>query len=129
MNMDMLIADFFEVLGCNMPALLMLVVGMVVTFANRQRHPKAARWAMLGFGWLFCTDIAAIAWQRVGILILFPNVLPDDPEEVLSMAALSCCEGLGYVFFLLALMAAFTPHRARGAYDEFDDIDIRRPGY
>jgi hypothetical protein len=127
MNIDMLLADFFEVLGCNMPALIMLVVGMGVTYSNWQRHPAAARWAMLGFGWLFCTDIAAIAWHRIGLLLIFPNVLPNDPEEVLSMTVLSCCEGLGYLFLLLALNAVRTPHRPRSAYDEHDDIDISRP--
>jgi hypothetical protein len=127
MNIDMLLADFFEVLGCSMPALIMLVVGMGVTYSNRQRHPAAARWAMFGFAWLFGTDIVAIAWQRVGILVFFPNVLPNDPEEVLSMTVLSCSEGLGYLFLLLALNAARTPHRPRSAYDEFDDVDISRP--
>jgi hypothetical protein len=129
MNMDMLIADSLEVLGCNMPALIMLIVGISVTFANRQRNPKAARWAMLGFGWLFCTDIAAIAWMRFGIFFFFPGIIADDPEQVISMVVLSCCEGLGYFFFLFALNAAFSSHRPRGPYDEFDDIDIRRPGF
>ncbi len=127
--MDLLIADLFELLGCDMPALIMLMIGMIVTYANRHRHPKAARWALLGFAWHFGTDIAAIAWMRFGIFIVFPGVMHDDPEEVFSMVALSCSEGLGYLFFLLALNAAFTPHRPRGAYDEFDDIDIRRPGF
>jgi hypothetical protein len=129
MNMDLLIADFFEVLGCNMPALLMLVVAMGVIFGNRQRHPVAARWAMLGFGWLLCTDIVGLAWLHFGIFMAFPGVALDDPEEVLSLAACSCCEGLGYLFLLLALKAAFTPYRPRPTYDEFDDIDIRRSGY
>ena len=125
MNMDMLIANFFEVLGCDMPALVMLVVGMGVIYANWQRHPKAACWAILGFGWLLCTDVVGIAWLQFGIHVVFPG----DPEEVLSLATFSCCEALGYLFFLLALTAAFTPHRPRGTYDEIDDIDIRRPGY
>ncbi len=125
--MDFLLADFLEALGCNLPALIMLVVGMAVTYSNWQRHPAAARWAMLGFAWLFCNDIAAIAWMRIGIQIVFPNIMPNDPEEVLSMTVLSCGEGVGYFFLLLALNAARTPHRPRSAYDEFDDVDISRP--
>src|SRR5215470_16666003 len=101
--------DFLEVLGCNMPALIMLVIGMGVTWMNWQRHPRVARWAMLAFVWLLFTDLAAIFWMRVGILLFFPNIGPRDPEEVFSMSILSSFEALGYVFFLLALNAARKP--------------------
>jgi hypothetical protein len=127
MNIEFLLADFFEGLGCNLPALIMLVVGMAVTYSNWQRHPAAARWAMLGFGWLFVTEIASIAWQRIGIELVFPNFIPNDPEEILTLTVVSCCKGLGYLFFLLALNAARTPYRPRSAYDEIGDDDIARP--
>jgi hypothetical protein len=118
--------DYLTTLGCNMPALIMLIVGMCVTWINRHRHPPAARWAMLAFVWLFLTDFVAITWMRVGILLAFPNLGPNDFELVLSMAVLSCCEATGYIFFLLALTALRKPHRPRTPYDEFDDIDISR---
>ncbi|HZZ77956.1 MAG TPA: hypothetical protein VFE62_05540 [Gemmataceae bacterium] len=121
-----LLEDLIEVLGCNMPALIMLIVGMSVTWTNWNRHPPAARWAMLAFIWLFCTDVGSILWMRMGIVVVFPNIAPHGPEEVLSMAILSCCEATGYIFFLLALNAVRKPHRPRTDYDELDDIDIRR---
>jgi hypothetical protein len=126
-NNDFLLADFFEGLGCNLPALIMLVVGMAVTYSNWQRHPAAARWAMLGFAWLLVIEIASTAWQRFGMEFVFPNLLPNDPEEVLSTTVLSCCRALGYFCFLLAVNAARAPQRPRSAYDESDDIDIARP--
>lgn len=131
MNLDILISDCFESLGCNMPALIMLVIGLAATYANRQRHPRAARWAMLAFAWFIGTDLIAIVWQRAGILLFFPNIMPNDPEELLSMLVLSTFEGLGYLFVLLALNAARMPHRPRTVYDEFsdDEIDIKRPGF
>jgi hypothetical protein len=121
-----LLDDYLTALGCNMPALIMLIVGMCVTWIKRQRHPPAARWAMLAFVWLFVTDVTAITWMRVGLQQVFPNILPNDPVEILSMVVLSCCEATGYIFFLLALTALRKPHRPRTPYDEFDDVDIRK---
>ncbi len=129
MNIDFLLADFFEGLGCNMPGLIMLVVGMGVTYSNWQRHPAVARWALLGFVWLFVTEIGSIAWQRVGMELFFPNFLPNDPEEILTVLVLSFAKGIGYFFFLLAVNAARGPQRPRSAYDESDDVDISRPRY
>jgi hypothetical protein len=127
--LELLIEDCLQVIACNGPALLMLIIAMIVTYSNWQRHPAAARWAFTGFAWLFAVDVIAIVWHRVGIILVFPNVVgPNDPEEIGSMVVLSCGEALGYVFFLLALNAARTPYRPRSTYDEHDDdIDITRP--
>jgi hypothetical protein len=113
---------FLQNLGYNLPAMIVMVVGMVWTRATWQRHPPAARWAMTAFVWMFITYVLAIIWQSFGIMFLAQNNLPLD-EQTPYLTALSCCEALGYVFFLLALNAARYPYRPPHFYDQFTEDD------
>lgn len=117
-------AFFLLTLGYNLPAMIALVVGMTWTRATWQRHPPAARWAVTAFVWMFITDVAAITWYSFGSIFLEQNNLP--PDQIPYLTALSCCEALGYVFFMLALNAARYPYRPSEYYEDLGD-DNERP--
>jgi hypothetical protein len=118
---------FLQHLGYNLPAMIVMVVGMVWTHTTWQRHPPAARWAITAFVWLFITYVLAIIWYSFGSMFLAQNNLPPDQTPYLT--ALSCCEALAYVFFMLALNAARYPYRPPHYYDQFteDDDPARTP--
>jgi hypothetical protein len=122
MNLDdPLQLEFF----INLPALITLIVGIVLTSANRHRHPAAARWVLLGFGWLFSTYVLSILWRN----IVMPHLFRHDIDlEIFSLVGLSICESLAYVFFLVAFFVALTPYPPRHFYEDdlLDDIP-RRP--
>ena len=118
MNFDALIPVFFKTLVYNLPAMLAMIVGMVWVNMSWQRHPPAARWAMLAFAWMFITYILAICWHSFGILFLLRNNLPLE-EQTPYLMALSCFEALSYLFFILALNAARYPYRPPQYYDHF----------
>jgi hypothetical protein len=122
----MIFEDFVLELFVNLPALLTLAGCMIFTLASRHRHPPAARWALLGFGWLFITDITAILWRTVGIGLVLPNLPPLDLEEVLSLIVLSIFESAAYLFLAIALFVARTPYRPRHYYDYDDAADDQR---
>ncbi|MBI1832350.1 MAG: hypothetical protein HYR84_12980 [Planctomycetes bacterium] len=127
MNLDALIVNFFRNVGINVPALAMLVIGIVVTQANRHRHPDAARWALAGFILRLCTDLVGICWHSVGFFLLIPNIPWLGDHELELLFVLSCLEALAYLFFLIALNAIRTPYRTPQYYDDFDD-DKPPPG-
>lgn len=120
MNVDIFEQVFLELLGINLPALIVLVLAMVVTLSQWRRHPPAARWAMLGFAWMFCIYLLAILWHSFlsHMVLGLPRAFEDEAPYLMG---LSCCEGLGYLFLLLALNAARTPYRPRLYLDDFDD--------
>jgi hypothetical protein len=121
MNFD---PGFFKNVGTNLPAMIVMIIAMGWTHATWHRHPRAARWAMLALVWMFITYLLAICWYSFGILFLLHNNLPLDDQTPYLMA-LSCCEGLGYVFFMLALNAARYPYRPPQYYDQFTEDDDR----
>lgn len=116
---DNLLFDFLETLGYNMPTLITLTVGIVLTLANWQRHPSAARWALVGFSWLFIVGIVSIAWRTIGVVMVFPDNPPINSEEALSYVVLSGCEAFGYICFMVALSVVRKPHRPRHFFDDF----------
>jgi hypothetical protein len=87
---------------------------------NWRRHPRAARWAVLGFGWMFTSAVFSLAWRTMFVIEFFPNNPPLDPLEFLSYLLFSLSEGLAFIFLLIAFIVALTPHRLRGYYDEDD---------
>ena len=105
MNLDVILEVFFELLGINLPAMIALIIGMVVTLAHWRRHPPAARWAMLGFVWMFVTYLLAIAWHSYLVHVVVPGPRQFEDEAPYLMG-LSCLEALGFGFFMLALNAA-----------------------
>lgn len=125
-NMDFFVSYFLELLGRNLPALIVLVICASVTLSQWQRHPPSARWAFIAFVWFVVTDLLAIAWYAIGAPLLLADRPDPRLEEAFYSLVLSCCEGLGYVFFLFALNAARTPYRPPSFYDDFID-DTRMP--
>ena len=122
MNFDALTPIFLKTLGFNLPAMIAMIVGMVWTYATWQRHPPAARWATIAFVWMFITYVLAICWQTFGPMFLLQNNLPIA-EQTPYLLALSCCEALGYFFFMVALNAARYPYRPPQFYEHFSAED------
>ena len=122
MNVDFLLQDFLETVGYNLPALLAMVAGMVATVASWQRHPLAARWAFLGFAWLFVVGLVSIAWRTIGVVLVFPHA-PGSWEEITSYVFLSILESLAYISFIVAFNVARQPYRRLSHYDEFSEDD------
>ncbi|MBI3823685.1 MAG: hypothetical protein HY289_13530 [Planctomycetes bacterium] len=122
MGADELLHSLLRNLGYNLPALIALIVGMVVTQAAWHRHPPAARWAMLAFVWMFISYLLAICWYSFGILLILDLDIVDQGPILM---VLSCCEALGYIFFIIALNTARTPYRQPSVYDQFRDDDPR----
>ncbi|MBI2808539.1 MAG: hypothetical protein HYX68_26425 [Planctomycetes bacterium] len=114
-----------EMFLINLPALIALAIGIGVTLSQWRRHPPAARWALLGFGWLFCIYLLAICWHSfLSHLVLgLPRALEDERPYLMAM---SCCEALAYFFFLFAINAARTPYRPPFYFDDFDDEPFSR---
>src|SRR5947209_8488838 len=99
MNPNEVIPVVIRLLEYNLPAMVAMIAGMVWTNATWHRHPPAARWTMLAFVWMFFTYLLAIGWHTFGVWLLLHNNLLDD--ETPYLMALSCCEALGYVFFMV----------------------------
>lgn len=124
MNVDLLLTVFFETLGINLPAQLVLLVGISVTYSNWHRHPIVARWAMLAFVSRLANDLLAISWHTYA-QVFRPPWLGD--YYFASLFALSCGEAIGYVLFLAALNAARTPYRPARFFDDDTDDEPRPP--
>ena len=120
MNIQDLLPDFLMALGYNAPGLLILIVALAVTLVHWHRHPRAARWAALGFGWLLGTLMLSLAWRTMFVVEFFPNNPPLDPLEFMSYLFFSLSEGLASIFLLTAFVVALTPHRPRRHFDEYD---------
>jgi hypothetical protein len=123
MNFDARIPVFFTLLGYNLPAMIVIIIGMVWTHMTWQRHPPAARWTMIAFVWTFITYVLAILWHSFGILFLLHNELPI--VETPYILALSGCEALGYFLFMVAFNTARYPYRPPQYYDHFAEDDDR----
>ncbi len=119
MNFDALFVQFRELLGKNLPGLIVLVVCALVTIVQWRRHPPSARWAFSAFTWFLIVNLVAIAWYTIGYHMLLAGVEePDAPAALITMG-LSCLEGLGYLLFLGAVNAARVPYRPSHFYDDF----------
>ncbi|MSQ95967.1 MAG: hypothetical protein EXR98_15625 [Gemmataceae bacterium] len=127
MPIDVLFAHFREMLGRNLPALLVLVICALVTLVQWRRHPPAARWAFVGFVWFIITYLVIIAWSTIGRHIILAGAEDPEAEEQLYAMALSCIEGLGYLLLLGAVNAARTPDRPSHFYDDHTDEDSPPP--
>jgi hypothetical protein len=125
MNLDAGIPVFFQLIGYNLPAMIAMLAGMVWINATWQRHPPAARWAMIGFAWMFLTYVLAIVYHSFGRLFLPHDINAGRDDAAPYLVALSCCEALAYLFFLLALNAARYPYRPPQYYDQFAEDDDR----
>jgi hypothetical protein len=126
MNLDVLFNEFYKLLVYNLPAMVVIVAGIIWVNMSWQRHPPAARWAMLAFVWMLITYLLAICWHSFGILFLLRNNLPLD-EQTPYLMTLSCFEALSYVFFMLALNAARYPYRPPQYYDHFAEDEEPPP--
>ena len=122
MNADALTSVFIRHLNYNLPAMIVMISGLVWTIMSWRRHPPAARWALAAFIWMLITYLLAICWYSFGILFLLHNELPLNEQTVYIMA-LSCCEGVGYLLFILALNSARYPYRPPQYYDHFPEDD------
>jgi hypothetical protein len=124
MNPDVLINLFIRNLTNNLPAMIVMVVGIVWTYSNWHRHPPAARWAMLAFVWMLFTNLLAITWYSFGILLLLHLEMGFDRQWPF-LVTLSCFEGLAYIFFMRAIGAAWMPYRPPSFYDQFNEDEDR----
>ena len=126
MFFDDMLSSFFEWLGYNLPAILVLIVAICTIHAQWHRHPPAARWALLAFIWILGTYFLNTFWGTIGVFLVFgPGRMLEREAPILL--TLSCFEGLGYIFILLALNAACKPYRPRTYFDEFPE-DEPPPG-
>ena len=116
MNFDFFYASFLKQLTINLPALILLIVCAALTFTFWQRHPPAARRLMFALIWMIGADLLAIAWHSFGFFLMFPDRHRGD--ETPFLLSLSAMEGLGYVWFLLAVNAARVPYRSDSFYDD-----------
>jgi hypothetical protein len=123
--MDVLLENFVGKIVRNAPALIVLIICAMMMLSQR-RHPRAAFRAALAFAWFLCTDILAIFWYSAGILLIDPELRHLRALETSGEFILSCCEGLGYIFFVFALNAIRTPYR-HPFFDDFDEDEKRQP--
>ena len=123
---DFFIARFFEVLLINLPALILIVLCTAMTITLARRHPPAARWMLFAFVWVLITYALALLWHSWLIFLVVPrDRFPQG--QIPYLWVLSTMEGLGYVFFLLAVNRARVPYRPADYYDDHVDDDPRRP--
>jgi hypothetical protein len=117
MNVDLFLSNFAEAVGHHLPALLVMLICCAVAMSCWQRHPPAARWAALGFGWMLISTLLGLAWRTVGIEIA--EVPVQSFVEFVSFVFCSISDGLGIIMVLVAFYTALTPHRPpRRHYDE-----------
>jgi hypothetical protein len=121
-----LLEELLPDLFVNLPALVTISAVFMMVLASAPRHPPAARWALLGFGWLFLTYLLSIFWRTIGLFLIFPHAQQFGPEEIISLLLLSICESLAYIFLLAALFVARKPYRPPHFYEDSDDDILRR---
>lgn len=121
MNLDFFYARFLNLITINLPALIGLVLCSALTWIYWHRHPPAARRLLFALIWMIVTDLLAICWHSFGIFLVFRDLRHAD--ETPWLLVLSGMEGLGYVWFLLAVNAARMPYRAPHSYYD-DDVDV-----
>jgi hypothetical protein len=124
---DFLLVQFREMLGRNLPAVVVLLVCAVATLVQWRRHPPSARWAFFAFVWFLVTDLLAIFWFSIGAILLLHDNPQAREQEALGTVALSFMEAFGYLFFLAALNAARTPYRPRDYFNDFPEDDLPQP--
>ena len=125
MGVNQFLPYFVHLLGVNLPALIVLILCAMLTIANWRRHPPSARWALVAIVWLVFTYLLAITFYTFGSLVIMDG--GQGSSQTPYILALSCCEGLGYVFFMFAINAARTPYRPPQFYDDLDSTDAAPP--
>src|SRR5476651_2140007 len=117
---DFLFSEFLKLIGINLPSMIALVVAIGATWTFWNRHPPAARRLLFALFWMLGTNVLACAWHTFGVALLLERQR-IHVDQYPYLLILSSMEGLGYIFFLIAVNVARVPYRSPQYYDYLAD--------